>query len=136
VRALALAAAVVLGGCAMFNPPKEEVRLTRSILTSAEPTDRIARQDRTHFRVRDQISLVTTVNWTNPLIDGGHREITWKWYAGDSLHVTAHQAMDLIGNPYEIIGGLPASALGAGEHKVECLVDEKLIDSRTFIVEP
>jgi DNA mismatch repair protein MutH len=133
-RLVAVVLTLTLGACAMMPKP-EELLLSRSILTTEAPTDTFARHDQTTFTDTDTIHLISIVTWTNPHAGAGMREVLWRWQVNADKSITGNRHISFLQTPYELYADIPASVLGPGPHKVECFVDEQLVDSREFTVE-
>jgi hypothetical protein len=87
----------------------------------------------TSFSTSDIIRAYVSITWSDVTLEPGWTDVVWNWYKGDTL--VGHHDNDrayLRGAPNTRSIGMPASALGTGHFRVECIVDGNKISSVEF----
>jgi|HubBroStandDraft_5_1064220.scaffolds.fasta_scaffold446805_1 hypothetical protein len=87
----------------------------------------------TTFAVSDVIRFYVSITWADVTQDAGWQDIVWNWYKDGQL-VGHRENLHAYfrGAPNTRFATQPASALGTGHFRVECLVDGKSIASSEF----
>jgi hypothetical protein len=133
-RPLALAVGVacvalglLLSGCA------GTLRSAGSVLTTKENLESGRLVPQETFSLQDIICFHVDVTWDDITQDAGFRDMKWNWYKDGKL--VAHFENDhayFRGAPNARVQMQPASGLGVGHFRVECVADNKLIASAEF----
>jgi hypothetical protein len=83
------------------------------------------------FTTQDVICFYVSVTWQDVTQEAGYRYVVWNWYKGGNLVV--HQENDRAyfkGAPNTRVLKRPASALGTGHFRAECLIGgEKMAEA-------
>ena len=88
---------------------------------------------RTTFSTEDVICFYVSVTWANVNQEPGWQEVAWNWYKEGKL--VGHRENDRAyfkGAPNTRHVMQPASALGTGHFKVECLINGDQIAAAEF----
>jgi len=134
---IVMVSSVVLGvlGCATI--PVADMQHVTSILTTGGSADAV-KFDRTPqtgpFGIGNRIYFLTTLRWDDTSSGAGNHKVKWKWYSGEKEISILERTFNFNTTPFELRGSILASALGAGHHKVEVYIDDKLFDSKNFDV--
>jgi hypothetical protein len=112
----------------------DKLQKASSFVTTGGDDFRFKRTPQKVFTLSDRLFLLTLVTW-EPIDKGaGRHKVSWKWYSKSTLVSEIKQKHNFKPTPFEFWATIPASALGAGEHKVELLIDDKLFDTQTFTI--
>jgi hypothetical protein len=87
----------------------------------------------TSFATSDVIQAYVSVTWDDVNQQPDWMDVVWNWYKGDTLvgHRENYRAY-FNGSPNTRSIAMPASALGTGHLRVECIVDGNTISSVEF----
>jgi hypothetical protein len=87
----------------------------------------------TTFASTDIIRAYVSVTWSDVTQEPGWMDVVWIWYKGDTLvGQRENDRAYFRGAPNTRSIGMPASALGMGHFRVECIVDGTKISSVEF----
>lgn len=87
----------------------------------------------TTFSTTDVIRFYVSITWADVTEDAGWQDVVWNWYKdGQLVGHRENQHAYFKGAPNTRYATQPASALGTGHFRVECLVDGKPIASSEF----
>ena len=85
------------------------------------------------FSTADVIRFYVSVTWDDVTQEAGFRDVIWNWYKdGKVVGHLENQRGYFKGAPNTRFATQPASALGVGHFRVECLVDDKPIAAAEF----
>jgi hypothetical protein len=87
----------------------------------------------TTFSMRDVIRFYVNVTWDNITVEGGQHDVIWNWYKDGKLVGHLENTRGYFhGAPNTRFATQPASGLGIGHFKVECLIDDNQIAAAEF----
>jgi hypothetical protein len=112
------------------------IRSAGSVLTTKTNLEMGRLVGQNKFSLQDIICFHVDITWDDVSQDAGWREIAWNWYKDGKL--VAHYENDrayLRGAPSGRTKLQPASALGVGHFRVECVVDGSPIASAEFDIQ-
>jgi len=108
-------------------------RSADAVLTTKENLERGRLVGQDTFDLQDIIGFHVDITWDDVSQEAGWCDIQWNWYKDDKL--VAHYENDrayLRAAPNPRVKLQPASSLGVGHFRVECVVNGKPIASAEF----
>ena len=129
-----LSASLLLAGCA--DHPISQLHVVSNFLTSEENVVKGIRTPMTAFTSKDVIVYFIDFQWDDATRGFGGHEVKYNWYAGDKLISTGHHGQGFDHAPLELWGRRSASSLGTGHFKVDAFVDDTLVASKEFDINP
>jgi hypothetical protein len=124
----------MVSGDAFASIEVAQLTKTSSFVTAGGEGSTFKRTPQKALAIGDMVILITTVTWQPIDKSAGSHKVVWRWYSKGSLISEIKQRHTFKPTPYELWARMPASALGAGNHKVEILIDEKPFDTQEFSV--
>ena len=124
---------LLLALCVMFQGCVTGIRASNSGVTTLNNYLAGNLTPMTTFATTDVIRFYVSVTWADVTQDAGWQDVVWNWYKdGQLVGHRENQHAYFKGAPNTRFATQPASALGTGHFRVECLIDSKVIALSEF----
>jgi hypothetical protein len=114
----------------------EDVRVMNHFVTSGEQLAHAKHTVMKTFSSRDSIVFFVPLQFNSGRTYLGKHAITWNWYVNNKLVSKSTKELELNHHPFELVSGRATSSLGAGQCRVEVLMDGQFLASDTFTITP
>lgn len=114
--------------------PVEKLKKVSSFVTAGGEGAAFKRTPQKEFAIGDTVIFLTTVSWEPIDKSAGTHKLIWRWYANGTLVSEIKKSAAFKPTPFELWARIYGSALGAGAHRAEVLIDGKVFDSQEFTI--
>ncbi len=116
-------------------PDCATMHVAGATITSGAQLQAGKRAEISRFGPNDYVVQLVDFTWQDVGRPAGQHHVRWKWYRGETMVSTTSRYLTFDSTPYTLHTSRSASALGgAGDYKVETLVDDQLVATSHFTV--
>jgi hypothetical protein len=119
----------MLTGCA-----NQQISVVNSTVTTMQNAELDKLTPQTTFASDDIIRVIVYFTWPDVEARGGLHTAEWNWYRGDQLVSHSHNMVRFMHAPADLWTNRPAAALGAGNYRVETVLDGKVVCTNVFTI--